>query len=1008
MKKKLLRNIALSLATVTCGGLACVCGMMPGKANGDAVIPETAYLGQTINLPDKMMSYGGQDIKTSILITAPDGGKYSGSVLSIDQVGNYTVEYYAIVDGSRRVLETETITVVRRASDMFETNEFATAENGVFAHQEGIKGVRLSLGNGGVATFAREFDVSDFDVNLEMAQFLVEGSAEGVLDFSTLVWTITDVEDPDNYVTISMVDSGTNCFGIGTYIKIGAPGQIMAGYEKDSLHTHPSFGTPIYHCFRQQPEGFDYQLANLYFDYEEKQIWTHKEFLYGGKFMIADMDSPTDFATLWNGFTSNKVRISVSASGLSSATGNVIVTKIMGYDLSQDDLVDTVAPSLEIDYAGETSVPVAVKGSKYRVFDPIVRDNLDNNVKMEISAYYQPTFDSTVKVDVAIIDGYFTATQAGVYTLHYKASDVSGNVTEKDVQVLCAVSGEPIVLTTTDTAQTVSAWETVKIGGVESLTGTGGNGNLQYTAKVVSPNGEEVKLANNAFVAKEMGVYEVVYTATDYLGMSASTTVEITVQRPTKPIFVSALYLPDKLVKGFEYTLPQQIAQEAKGDDMVDVPVSVYVNGEKNTSGKFIATGESVEIKYTASGETGESQRVQTLEVVDANNGKDQEKYFFGENLTGITNDRDYVSISMNGDANVSFINSLNTANFRFAYSFADGSNLSAMKIKLTDANDKTLSATITLTKRGQAWSLTTPFNKVEAQFTDAQGNFEFVYKNDTHNITDKNAKSCGVVMYYDNGDAFEGFSDTVYLTVEFENVLADTTVRFMQLNNQPLGYRATKFESRRDRIAPEINISSAWAVKNTIGDKVTIAGGKAYDVLGYVKEFTVSVTAPNEAKVLDGVSAEKDYEIQLDQYGDYRVEYYVADNHGMVYTETKLLRVVEREVPTLKVVAIKTEYKVGDTLSIPKYELSDNSGEYMLDVMLIMPDNEMRLLLHDDNGEITSKLSVDDMTYNASFKVDENTFRFERAGSFILRFFAYDGNFNYVTIEYAITVVDA
>lgn len=62
-------------------------------------------------------------------------------------------------------------------------------------------------------------------------------------------------------------------------------------------------------------------------------MWTYKEFLYGGKFMIADMDSPTDFATLWNGFTSNKVRISVSASGLSSATGNVIVTKIMGYVL---------------------------------------------------------------------------------------------------------------------------------------------------------------------------------------------------------------------------------------------------------------------------------------------------------------------------------------------------------------------------------------------------------------------------------------------------------------------------------------------------------------------------------------------------------------------------------------------------------------------------------------------------------------------------------------------------
>ena len=1009
MKKKLLRNIAFGLAAVTCGGLACVCGILAkANASSEAVIPETAYLGQTIQLPERTLDYNGQDIKSSVLITAPDGGKYTGSVLPVDQIGNYTIEYYAIVDGARRVLETATITVIRRASDMFETNEFATAENGVFAHEEGIKGVRLSLGNGGVATFAREFDVSDFNADLEMAQFLVEGSAEGVLDFSNLNWTITDVEDPTNQVTISMVDSGTDCFGIGTYIKVGATGQIMSGYEGKGLHTNPRFGTPILHCFRKQPEGFDYELANLYFDYEQRQMWTYKEFLYGSKFMIADMDSPTDFATLWNGFTSNKVRISVSLSGLSSATGNVIVTKIMGYDLSQEDIVDTVAPSLEIDFAGETSVPVAVKGTNYRVFDPIARDNLDNEVKMEISAYYQPTLDSTVKVDVEIDDGYFTASQAGIYTLHYKASDVSGNSIEKDVQVLCSVTGDPIILGTTDVNQTVSAYETVNIGGIESLTAVGGNGSLQYTAKVLSPNGEEVKLVNNTFLATEMGVYQVVYTATDYLGVSANKTVEVTVQKPNKPIFTSALHLPDKLVKDFEYTLPEQIAHEASGNEMVTVPVSVYVNGEKNTTGKFTATGESVEIKYTANGVTGNNERVQTLEVVDANNGKDQEKYFYGDNVTAITNERDYVSVSMSGDASVSFINALSSTNFRFAYSFANQSNFSVMKIKLTDTSDKTLSATITLTKRGQSWSLSTPFNKVEAQFTDSQGNFEVNYKNDTFGITDKNAKSCGVVTHYDNGDVFEGFSDKVYLSIFFENVLADSTVRLMQLNNQPLGYRATKFESRRDRIAPEIRLTNAWAVKNTIGEKVTIAGGQAYDVLGYVKEFNVTVTAPDGQKLLDAVSAEQDYEIKLEQYGDYRVEYYVSDNHGMVYTEMKLLRVVEREVPTLKVAAIQSEYKVGDTMSIPQYELSDNSGVYMLDVMLIMPDNEMRLLIHNENGTVISKLTADDMTYNASFKVNENTFRFERAGNFILRFFAYDENFNYITLEYAITVADA
>lgn len=1008
IKKKLLKQISLGLAAVTCGGVACVCGILPNaNAQEEARLPKTAYIGQTIELPEKTYDNNGQELKASVLVTAPDGGQYTGNVFSANQVGKYTIEYYVVIGNQRRGIATESVMVVRRASDMFETNEFATAENGSFAHEEGINGVRLSLGNGGVATFAREFDVSDFDPEQEMVQFLVEGSQEGVLDFSTLIWRITDVEDPNNQVTVTMVDSGTDCFGIGTYIKVGATGQTLAGYERDYISTLPQYGTPIMHCFRKQADGFDYDLANLYFNYEERQMWTYKEFIYGGDYMIADMDSPTDFATLWNGFTSNKVRISVEASGLSSATGTLIVTKVMGYDLSQPELPDTVAPSLEIDMAGEKSAPVAIKGMKYRVFDAIVRDNFDNSVKTDISAYYQSSLTSTEKVNVDITDGYFLASQAGVYTLHYTASDVSGNVTEKEVKVLCSVNGQAIELDTTDVDRTVEAHATVKIGGVETVTATGGSGNLKFSAKVLSPSGEEVKLVKNSFVAYEIGTYKVVYTATDYLGVTASKELNVTVQKPSKPIFTQTLSLPDKLIKGAEYVLPTQTAQEASGNTMVDVPVNVYVNGEKNTSGKFTADGESVEIKYIASGDSGETQRAETLEVVDTNKGKDQEKYFYGDNLTAIVNDKDFVSVSMAGDANVSFINALSSSTFDLGFLFAENSNISVMKIKLTDAANKALSVTLTLTKRGSGWILTTPHSNIEAQFTDSKGEYSLSYNNDTFSLTDKNAKSCGTITYDDNGDEFVGFSNTVYLSVAFEQVFSESAVCFTQLNNQPMGYR-TKYENRRDRIAPEIFVESSWAVKNTIGDTVTITGGEAYDVLGCVKTFTVTVTAPDGQKLLDGVSARETYDIQLNQYGDYRVEYYVADNHGMDYSEIKLLRVVEREAPTLKVVAIADTYKVGDTLTIPKYELSDNSGDYALDVMLIMPNNELRLLIHDANGEVISKLTSDDMAYNASFKVDERTIRFETAGEYILRFFAYDGNFNYITVEFTITVTAA
>ena len=59
-----------------------------------------------------------------------------------------------------------------------------------------------------------------------------------------------------------------------------------------------------------------------------------------------------------------------------------------------------------------------------------------------------------------------------------------------------------------------------------------------------------------------------------------------------------------------------------------------------------------------------------------------------------------------------------------------------------------------------------------------------------------------------------------------------------------------------------------------------------------------------------------------------------------------------------------------------------------------------MRLLVHDVSGNKTSYLSREDDTYPSSFKVDENTFRAETAGSYTLIFFAYDEAYNCTTVK--------
>ena len=65
----------------------------------------------------------------------------------------------------------------------------------------------------------------------------------------------------------------------------------------------------------------------------------------------------------------------------------------------------------------------------------------------------------------------------------------------------------------------------------------------------------------------------------------------------------------------------------------------------------------------------------------------------------------------------------------------------------------------------------------------------------------------------------------------------------------------------------------------------------------------------------------------------------------------------------------------------------------------MIMPSNEMRILTHDDNGNITYAL-IDTTLYNSSFIVDKESFRLEMKGRYTLRYVAYDEGYNVTTVE--------
>ena len=137
-----------------------------------------------------------------------------------------------------------------------------------------------------------------------------------------------------------------------------------------------------------------------------------------------------------------------------------------------------------------------------------------------------------------------------------------------------------------------------------------------------------------------------------------------------------------------------------------------------------------------------------------------------------------------------------------------------------------------------------------------------------------------------------------------------------------------------------------------------------------------------------------------INEYGSYTVSYNAIDSFGNPTRRTYVSFVYDDVKPSLTVGELKSDkYHVGDIVKIPTYTANDNLGHVIVDVILIMPSNEMRILTHDDNGNITYAL-IDTTLYNSSFIVDKESFRLEMKGRYTLRYVAYDEGYNVTTVE--------
>jgi hypothetical protein len=184
--------------------------------------------------------------------------------------------------------------------------------------------------------------------------------------------------------------------------------------------------------------------------------------------------------------------------------------------------------------------------------------------------------------------------------------------------------------------------------------------------------------------------------------------------------------------------------------------------------------------------------------------------------------------------------------------------------------------------------------------------------------------------------------------------------------------------------------------MRQKLGAKAQIPTAKAYDVLGQIKEFTVTIETVKDGVLASG-SAKETLDYTLSEAGTYLVTYYAKDSNGNFEKIPYAIRVSDETAPTLTVKdSFKSSYKLNAKISVPSYKVSDNNENCYVQVTVTLPNNEVRLLQYAENGELLYVLSREAELYEKAFIADEDTFVALYAGKYVLRVVAYDDYYNY------------
>ena len=929
---------------------------------------EECYLqGDTLYVPDRTLNVGGTEVTATVTVTLPDGTTTTSKTVTMKLAGQYTVKYTAMVNGR---VYSQTETVMAKYATVTYGKDGTSTEYGAHALAPSVEGLKVRLAEDDTLLFNEVIDLNNVTENDVLFEAFATADTIGTVDFKKLFVQFTDVEDSSNYFKVRYIHTQSSTGGPYTYILAGGNGQPMTGWEGGNwniIHVDNQWGAGVRHSFASDYGANSSEIGktrlSLRFDAASKCV-------YNGTTLIIDLDNPKHFSSLWDGFKSGKVRMSVWADDYATNTANFVITKAAGIDLTSDTMEEITPPDITVhtEYTADT-MPKAQVGQAYAIPTATAFDAYSGDSAVKASVYYN--YLSSMPSNVAISNGTFTPTYAGTYAIVYEAQDYMGNVAKEIlwVDALTEISA-PVISLTEALVSEVNAGEEVILPG---YTVAGGSGACDV--KIYVSDGKTEWEVNGAFRPSVVADHTVRYVATDYIGLMGEYTATIKVNKGTAPVFVDKPELPKYMIAGAYYYIPELYAEDYTSGELVRKLATVNVTDANGT--KTIAAGEqyipevtnnfdTVTITYDVDGVTY-SVEIPTVKA------KDDDGIYVGNyfDLSGAKlelNDETGLLSATAPNGSWTFANAL------VAHEVVIGikadttkSEFDGIKITFTDSKDESVAISANLYKKGSNSNFVTDVKEfdIEVGFTAQSANtaFEIGYKDNSFLLN-------GSAIAFKNtvsGEPFTGFpSGKIYVNFEFINAtVGKAAYSMVEVNGQKVN------STTIDRVSPKIVILGVRGGTFPIHSNIVLPAAIAGDTLDPNVEFSLTVSTPDlqvvtsvDGLYLENVDPTKEYEISLEAYGQYKVTYTAKDSFsGRKSTLTYAVNVDDASGPMIIFDhAFQTTAKVGELLIIPNFRVEDNvcdADKIGFMKSCLTPTGEIVELYEESNSILTTKAGV-------------------------------------------------